>query len=356
MRRIHWEIGLHLLFWLLCYWIFLSAFALNSFFVEEINGVRETRKETTFLFFPVLFFLLSKAVIFYGNGLHYFPKFLKDKNQPAYLIKVFLLLVLVHLLESAFNYLTFQMGGTIDFRPYLMPLSLGTLFSVVFLGLSNAYVLGKNYWKNEQQRQQLKREKLNAELQFLKAQINPHFLFNTLNNLFALSERSNNPELSKGITALSNLMRYRLHDARANWVWLEQEIVHLKSVIEMQQLRLDEEDEVTISLNIEGDYSQKKIAPLLLIPFVENAFKHGIRLEEASFVKIHLVVDDREIRFCVSNSNFAKRHYDIKESSGIGLENVKRRLALTYPNQYDLQIEEGEDLFKVELRLYGKWG
>ena len=173
-----------------------------------------------------------------------------------------------------------------------------------------------------------------------------------MNNLFALAEKSGERPLAEGISELSNLMRYMLHEANADRVPLSREIAYLQSVIELQQLRLDEEDDVLISLNVQGDYAGQEIAPLILIPFVENAFKHGIYLQESSFIKISLRIDEEQIFFHLINSKFEQQLNELQESSGIGLENVKRRLSLIYPDTHHLQIDNRSDTFEVKLTLF----
>lgn len=354
MKRPFWEIPLHIGFWLVSYWIFLVSFAVNRSLLEIIDGVKEARIEFYYLYWPVLFFLITKAAVFYFNSHLFFPQFLQKRQYAYYATQLLLLLLAAHLIEWGLNSLNFDLDLADRPRRSLIIPPLNILFSLIYLGLSSAYVLGKNYLHNEKQKQALLQEKLSAELQFLKAQINPHFLFNTLNNLFALAEKSGERPLAEGISELSNLMRYMLHEANADRVPLSREIAYLQSVIELQQLRLDENDDVLISLNIEGDYSKHEIAPLILIPFVENAFKHGIYLQESSFIKINLKVDAQQIIFHLSNSKFEQQLNDLQESSGIGLENVRRRLALIYPERHDLQINNGNDTFDVKLTLFAK--
>lgn len=355
MKRSIWEIPLHIGFWLISYWIFLVSFAVNRSLVEIVDGVKEVRIEFYYLYWPVLIFLITKALVFYLNSLLFFPSFLQKRQYLQYALQLLLLLLAAHLAEMGLNCLTFDLDLAEEPRISLIITPLNILFSLIYLGLSSAYVLGKNYLHNERQKQALRQEKLKAELQFLKAQINPHFLFNTLNNLFAMAEKSGKRSLAEGISELSNLMRYMLHEANADRVPLSREIAYLQSVIELQQLRLDENDDVLISLNIEGDHSKHEIAPLILIPFVENAFKHGIYLQESSFIKINLQVDTQEIVFHLINSKFEQQLNDLQEeSSGIGLENVRRRLALIYPDSHDLQIINGNDTFEVKLSLFAK--
>ena len=357
MRRMPWEILAHLLFWVISYWALLQSFAFE--YVQEIsidgNSIEEISETSTsreYLYFPLLFGLTAKAVLVYVNAFILAPAFFKEKDWKKYIAWTIPLVAATLGLEFGLNAAWNYLIGNIPFYPFFTALSLNLLLSLFFWGLSNAYVFGKQYFKNERLKQQLIQDKLAAELQFLKTQINPHFLFNTLNNLFALSERSKNVELSTGLAELSNLMRYMLYDAKAEQVALDKEVAYLKSVIEIQQLRLSPDDDIAIGLEVEGDYTGKKIAPLILISFVENAFKHGIDLRQSSFIKIKLQMESKRLHFSVVNSKFESQANELDEHSGIGLENVRRRLTLIYPEKHDLKIEESTGVFKVHLLIY----
>lgn len=346
------EISLHVLFWLLSLWVFNQAFAMET--VQEVfeNGEQRVEYSVSYTyFFPILYSLAGLALLAYGHAFWALPRFLRSKEWPPYLRRVLALWGGALLLNWALNQLHNRLAGE-PLAPYVFPpLPLNTLLSGLYLSLSIAYRLGKNYLHDERLKQQLREEQLAAELRFLKSQINPHFLFNTLNNLFALAERKDQPELSQGIAELANLMRYVLYDGQAERVPLEKEIRFLESLIEIQQLRLDEQDEVVIGLNVRGDYQGRQIAPLILIPFVENAFKHGIYPPHPSVIRIDFEVSREHLRFQVSNPVFSDRENELPHPSGIGLENVRRRLALLYPERHELRVEQKGGIFTVELAL-----
>ena len=165
-----------------------------------------------------------------------------------------------------------------------------------------------------------------------------------------MSERKNNTELSTGIANLSDLMRYVLYDAKVDFIPFEKEIEHLHNMIEVHQLRYDKEDNYSFAYNVEGNLSNINIAPLIFSPFIENAFKYGIELNEASFIKINIQVKDGTILFIASNSSFHKTDNQHNQK-GIGLENVKRRLQLLYPEKHLLSIDKTESIFKVTLTI-----
>ncbi|MEP5612453.1 MAG: histidine kinase [Cyclobacteriaceae bacterium] len=202
-------------------------------------------------------------------------------------------------------------------------------------------------FRNEQQKRKLIESQLTTELEFLHAQINPHFLFNTLNNLFSIAQRDKNEELATSISMLSGLMRYMLYDSKVTRVSLQSEIAHLRDFIGLAQMRFTS-DELQVDVEVSGNVAQEMIAPMVILPFVENAFKHGIRIEEVSKIDIGIKAGKGQIEFKCSNYDNATQ--EPAGSSGIGLENVRRRLALLYPDKHTLEIKKGE-FFEINLTV-----
>lgn len=195
---------------------------------------------------------------------------------------------------------------------------------------------------------QSEKEKLDAELSYLKAQINPHFLFNTLNSIYAQSIEENAYKTSGSIIELSKMMRYVLTDSQHQFVALEKEINYIKSYIELQKLRLG--NTINLHYNIEMHLTGKQIAPLILIPFIENAFKHGINPEEESKIIINIFTSDKEIILDVKNKKVSKSIIP-SENNGIGIENTKNRLLHLYPNKHLLEIIDSEKEYNVTLKI-----
>jgi two-component system LytT family sensor kinase len=210
-----------------------------------------------------------------------------------------------------------------------------------------AIKLLKYWYENKQAQQILLQDKLQAELKFLKTQIHPHFLFNTLNNLYALTLKKSDlaPPM---VLKLSELINYMLYECREDEVLLEKEIKFIQNYIDIEQLRYG--DKLDLELNIRGNANGRRIAPLLLLPFTENCFKHGASLElDQSWVKLDIeVLPDRTI-FKVENNKVA----GISRSriQGIGINNAKRRLDLMYPNEHELKIINGDETFLVILTI-----
>lgn len=190
-------------------------------------------------------------------------------------------------------------------------------------------------------------EKLNAELAYLKAQINPHFLFNTLNSIYALAIDKSD-ETPTAVVKLSGLMRYVLQDAEREFVPMAREMEYLSDYIDLQQIRWNHK--VDVNLMIKGDQEGKRIAPLILQPFVENAFKHGVSADAPSSIRVLIAIHANALTFIVENKKLRK---NISESdkSGIGVDNTKQRLALIYPGIHKLQIQDKDEKFKVSLSI-----
>jgi LytS/YehU family sensor histidine kinase len=206
-----------------------------------------------------------------------------------------------------------------------------------------------DWFELEARKKEIENEKLSAELNFLKAQINPHFLFNTLNNLYylAYTKSENTTEV---IAKLSQMMRYMIYDSNHPQVLLSKEIDYMESYISLERLRLN--NEIPIEFVIEGNVGNVLISPLIFITFLENAFKHGVSSNQpGAWVKIAIHVCDKKCIYTVTNSKIVKAKAEKEENSGIGLKNVNRRLELSYPNQYDLKVKDEDDKYMVQLKL-----
>jgi hypothetical protein len=222
------------------------------------------------------------------------------------------------------------------------------LITTVVASASTVIVLWNNWTKARQQEQTMTFEKVAAELSVLRLQISPHFLFNTLNNIRWLV-RSKSEHAETAVVKLSHLLRYILYQTNESKVSLEKEIEHLKNYVSLQQMRLVKTESVSFEVN--GDPEGKQIVPLLLIPFVENFFKHA-NFEDTFVNKIKININENHLIFETENSVLSttkKQHSD--SDSGIGLENVKRRLALHYPDQHLIRYENRDGKFTVHLEI-----
>lgn len=215
--------------------------------------------------------------------------------------------------------------------------------------LAATIVIFKKWYLDELNSKKLAQEKLEAELKFLKSQIHPHFLFNTLNNLYALTliKSEKTPDI---VLKLSELLDYMLYNSNVEFVLLRKEIEILESYLELEKLRYDKR--LDLKYLLEGNIENKQIAPLILLPFIENSFKHGASNDRATpKVEIKIKVADEYLHLYVFNSTQVKNS-DKKVSEGIGLKNVRRRLELIYPDAHQLDCIQKSKQFEVDLKIY----
>jgi len=194
--------------------------------------------------------------------------------------------------------------------------------------------------------------KSKTDLQFLRSQINPHFLFNVLNTLYGTALQENAERTAGGIQKLGDMMRFMLHENNQDFIQMSKEIDYMKNYIALQKLRTQTSSDIIIEDNISGQNCNHKIAPMLLIPFVENAFKHGISMKEKSWIKINLECDEKNIMLEVRNSVHSRQDNDPeKERSGIGFKNVLERLKLIYPGKFQASVNSDGKEFFVQLAI-----
>jgi two-component system, LytTR family, sensor kinase len=292
--------------------------------------------------------LLPIAGLFYLNVFFLFPKYLQTRK----FISLVVLLMVFNLISICMRLIlstTFQQSGIDNFIDnFFSPVLFWNQFRVnlLFIGISFAYWFAKRSYRAEKKQQKLEREVLDAKLNALKHQINPHFLHNTLSFIYTKSLPFSE-QLAGAIAKLSEMMRYSLGETDVDGkVSLEKEVLHIKNFIDIQQMRFD--NRLNISFAITGDLCQCRVMPLLLITFVENAFKHG-KLQDADYpLNIRLWTVQRLLCFEVRNR---KANWKKEEAHGIGLENVRNRLHLVYPQQHVLNIHDGEDEFIVNLKI-----
>jgi two-component system LytT family sensor kinase len=290
---------------------------------------------------------LINISLFYLNYLVLIPQFLDRKRYSFYAIAATVSLVL---------YGFGKYGLALLFKPFVLmhgphmmsfgPYFLSTVFtSLLFLFLSAVLKFTVDWFSNERVQRDLENQRLSAELAFLKSQINPHFLFNSLNSIYSLAYQKSETT-PEAILKLSEIMRYMLYECNDNKVDLTKEIQYLHNYIDLQKIRLG--NKAFIDFKVEGNIDNQQIVPLLLIAFIENAFKHGVANNAVTPIRVLIDVNDAHLHFYMQN----KKHTNNRDASGgIGLNNVRRRLNLLYPGKYNLEINDGEDTYTVELSL-----
>jgi two-component system, LytTR family, sensor kinase len=259
-------------------------------------------------------------------------------------IFVYFYRVLVYFVVYPFLYPEIEVGPFSCFNYFLL---LAYVYQVVVLFMT--IKLLKYWYINQNIRLALENQNKNSEIALLRNQINPHFLFNTLNNIDTLITE-NPEEASESVMKLSRIMRYMLYDSNTEYVPLSKEISYLKSFISLQKIRLKNPD--SVKFEIIGTDTNRLIAPMLLIPFVENAFKHGAIISQSHRVLITLTAEKKYLEFEVINDISESETISKDSTQGIGLNNVKRRLELIYKDQYSLKIDSKNNKFIVKLKLH----
>ena len=322
-----------------------------SFFFFQISHSRGgTSPDWNRIYKDFAFHFVTMPLICYLNYFIFLPRFLKEKNLGRYLLEflpvfgVFSYLVLIGKQSILAN--SEIPPVWLSSTRFIVMVTLNSLFLVVFIGLLKFL---EDWFELEAAKKELENERLTSELRFLKAQINPHFLFNTLNNLYYLAF-TNSPNTTEVIAKLSQMMRYMIYDSNHLSVPLDKEIEYIENYISLEKLRLNEE--VPIDFKVEGMTGGLRIVPLVLITFLENAFKHGINsTTKDSFVDASIEISGKTCVYTVTNSKVSDSGKTVTEKSGIGLQNVKRRLELSYPNDYELNVNETEKTYSVTLKL-----
>ncbi len=315
-----------------------------------IKTIGPFKKADGTLFYPIIFGTIIHVILFYSNAFILIPQYSKNRNTLRLIFSIFLLLIIITSVETIIDYFCFVVYYSSEKEPFLAQYIMNIFFNLFILALSLGYGLTRNWIKNEKNNQQLKEEKLTAELDFLKAQLNPHFLFNVLNMAFSSATSSGDERTADMIEKLASLMRYMLYESNVNKIELSKEIDYIENYINLQKMRLSEDLPVNIKFHVYGNSNKNKIAPLILIPFVENAFKHGIKLEEKSDIIIELNINDSELIFTVENTIFNTRANLENKSSGLGLINVRKRLEILYSGKYQLETYK-DDKFMVTLKM-----
>lgn len=299
-------------------------------------------------FFITLVKVVDLAALIYVTNYVLLPKFLYKKKYGWFLLFFVAMIVTSSVIKMQIIGQIMNNPGLFDLSRNLKERIYDNVIPHFFLVMAGAaFKLIYDHSRMQQRLAEMAKEKAEAELSFLKSQINPHFLFNSLNSVYFLINKENT-EARKALHKFSDMLRYQLYEMNGDKIPVEKEVAYLKDYVDLQKLRKDENYSVefTCSPNVKGF----SIEPLLLIPFVENAFKHiSHRTNEKNYVKLDLSRSNGHFTFNIENSKEAERTTEMH--GGIGLANVKRRLELLYPNKHELNIENSTDSYKVSLKL-----
>jgi len=324
------------------YWLLVTGF----FLYEKKYLLYKATMPYFFACVAVRVFLL--IVIAYLNLHVFLPKYLAKKKYGAYAGFIFLSVLAYLTIQSFYDYYLYGYIVGPRYNSNIWESVFYNFFSTLwYLALMLSLKLSLDWYQQQLLIQRITVEKLNAEVDFLRAQVNPHFLFNILNNLYALTLK-NSALAPDVVLKLSSIMEYMLYDSNDDQVLLIKELEYLQNYVELERLRFRPEAEITFSS--EPVNAGQKIAPLLLLPLVENAFKHGLSKQTAEgALHIHIRLKDSALTINVENTKPALAAAQPK--GGIGLVNLRKRLELLYPGKYDLQLQDQVTTFKARLRI-----
>ena len=337
----------HLLFWILLFggWFY--------FRYQDFASVNKSLLVTAIK-------VVDLALMVYITNYGLIPKLLYKKRYAWFSLCFFIIIsasslfkiyVLGHIIQPAGTFVLFDENFKTrvydNVIPHFLLVSTGAAFKLLL-----------DYAQAQRRLGEMAKEKAEAELIFLKSQMNPHFLFNALNSVYFLIDK-NNPEARQALHKFSDMLRYQLYEIKDEKVPIEREVEYLKDYIDVQRLR---RENTAIQFNIGGGMQGFFIEPLLLIPFVENSFKHLSHFSNARLndevgqgklneINIELLKENGEMKFTVNNTTEGKQENAVKQDGGIGLSNVKRRLELLYPQKHHLSIQQHDGYFDVQLKL-----
>lgn len=293
--------------------------------------------------------LLLFPMVFYINIYVVIPYFQKREKAILYgILSIVIILFLEAIKHWLFGKIRYYSGIEFDFISFTDNYVNAPFFNGLLLALGYSSIKYLDDYSRLVER--LKTEKHEIELAFLKTQVNPHFLFNTLNALYAVALQEKSPFTADGIAKLGSLMRYNLHDSQASFISLTKEMEYIENYIALQRLRTTPQNYIEFKKEIlDATYEDREIAPMLLIPFVENAFKYGISPTEQTMIKIQMSLKNGIYLLAIQNTIIF--NVDAREKSGIGLDNAKKRLELIYPNRHQLHYGEKNGCYSVQLKI-----
>jgi two-component system LytT family sensor kinase len=327
------------------YWLFIGGL------VGLLVMTSERRVDTHLLLVSIGYISIINISLFYINYTLLIPLLLR--KYWLYTLSIFGLIALMTAAKTIMAVLYRSellekidgktgMVEEISLNSYM----LGSIFTSGFFIISGCLIkFALDWFSNIRIQRSLETEKKDMELQFLKSQLNPHFLFNCLNNIYSLAYQKSD-KTADAILKLSEIMRYMIYESNDSWVALSKEIEYVQSYIELQKLRFKDGAAVVMTLN--GEIDNQQILPLILISFVENAFKHGVANDPADPIRINIIANQKILHFSVSNK---KNSANKDQTGGVGLNNVERRLQLLYPDRYKLNIVNSATHYTCELML-----
>lgn len=332
---------IHITIWLGLY-IFAILFIRTIGPFNKIDGT---------LVLPITIGNILNAAIFYSIAFILIPRYAIRNQLKDFIIGIVFVFVSFTMLETIFDSLLMVSLYSDSPEPFFSVMITNAVVHLLYSSLALGYGFTRRWVVSEKKKQELVREKLTAELNFLKTQLNPHFLFNVLNMAYSSANSKGDDQTADIIEKLSVLMRYMIYDSNVDKIEVEKEIDFIRNYINLQKMRFSADLPVKVNFSVNGHYTGYRIAPLILIPFIENAFKYGVKLEQQSEILLKMNFQNGVMEFITSNSVFKNGQVVDIKNSGIGIENTQKRLSILYPHNHKLCIEDNGRKFTVKLHL-----
>jgi len=312
-------------------------------FLLSINNILSVKQSVLLLCINII----SQLALSIFNNSYLLPNLFDTRKYSYYFLSIFICIISVVVIR-------YYIGSTIVLGNVPFPnlnktkyfvLVLATTF-IIFL-ITTGFYFFKQWFVERQKQDEIIQQQLATELKLLKAQINPHFLFNALNNVYSLTQIE--PEKAgEMVLKLSDVLRYMLYDSEKDKIYIEKEVSNIYSLIDLHQIQYD--NKANIDFVVSGNVSENLIHPMLLFPFFENAFKHGNLFQQnTSFLKSNLEITNNQLHFYIENSFVEDSSKD--KIGGLGIDNTQKRLELFYPNQHQFSITKEKNIFKVDLKI-----
>jgi two-component system, LytTR family, sensor kinase len=327
-------------------WLTLLGFAIM--FVRTIGPFK---KIDNTLLLPITIGTIINALVFYSTIFYLIPRYASKNLLKYFLIGIAAVFFGFTIIETIIDYFFLVWIYSDSSEPFFGMLITNGLIHLIFISLAIGYGFVRTWVVNEKNKQVLVREKLTAELSFLKTQLNPHFLFNVLNMAYSSANKKGDDQTADIIEKLSVLLRYMIYESNVDKVGVEREIEFIRNYINLQKMRFSADMHVSVNFSVNGHYTGYRIAPLILIPFIENAFKYGVKLDKNSEINLSLNFQNGEMQFLARNTIFKNSQSVEDKNSGIGLKNTQKRLSILYPQKHKLVIDDIGNEFSVKLIL-----
>ncbi|MBN1462855.1 MAG: histidine kinase [Paludibacteraceae bacterium] len=328
--------------------IWLILFILGILFIRTLGNFNKI--DNTILL-PLTIGTIINAILFYTISLFLVQQYANKNQVKKFLLGLLVVFVVFTFVETVIDFFFMVWVYSDSPETFYGQFLTNGIIHLIFASVALGYGYTRTWLVNEKMKQDLIHEKLTAELSFLKTQLNPHFLFNVLNMAYSSASRKGDGQTADIIEKLSIMMRYMIYDSNVEKVDVEREIEFIRNYITLQKMRFSDDIPVMVNFSVSGNYTGYRLAPLMLISFIENAFKYGVKLEQQSEIFISISFHNGGMEFVVRNPIFKNVPSIDSKNQGIGIKNTQKRLEILYPGKHKLTINNHNNEFSVKLLL-----